>query len=117
MSKNLIQTQPLTVSNMSSGHQQIRNKDYTLIDIYHPPQCMQQRITNSIFITELTEFLTEVTSKHNNILALGDFNIHIDDLEDADSCLLLDTISGFNLKQEVDIPLHNMGHILDLIIM
>ena len=42
-----------------------RNKDYTLIGIYHPPQGAQQGITNSIFITEFTEFLTEVTSKHN----------------------------------------------------
>ena len=92
----------------------IRNKDYTLIGIYHPPQGTQQGITNSIFITE---FLTEVTLKHNNILALGDFNIHIDDLEDADSCLLLDTISEFSLKQQVNIPMHNLSHTLDLIIM
>ena len=71
---------------------------------------------NSNFITEFTEFLMDVTSKHNNILTLGDFNIHIDDLEDADSCLLHDTINAFNLKQQVNIPTHNLGHILDLII-
>ena len=94
----------------------IRNKDYTLISIYHPPQGTQQGITNSNFITEFTEFLTDATSKHNNILTLGDFNIHIDDLEDADSCLLHDTINAFNLKQQVNIPTHNLGHILDLII-
>ena len=52
---------------------------------------MQQGITNSVFITEFTEFLTEANSKHNSILILGDFNIHINDLEFADSCLLLDT--------------------------
>ena len=69
------------------------------------------------FITEFTEFLTEATPKHNNILILGDFNIHINDLKDADSCLLLDTISAFNLKQHVDIPMYNLGHTLDLIIM
>ena len=47
---------------------------------------------------------------------MGDFNIHMDDLEDTDSCLLLDTINAFNLKQQVYIPTHNQGHILDLII-
>ena len=95
----------------------IRNKDYTIIGIYHPLQGTQKAITNNNFITEFTELLTDVNSKHNNILTMGDFNIHMDDLEDADSCLLLDTINAFNLKQHVNIPMHNQGHILDLIIM
>ena len=90
----------------------IRSKDYTLICIYHPPQCVQQVITNSNFITEFTEFLTDITSKHNNILKMGDFNIHMDDLEDVDSCFLYDTINAFNLKQ-VNIPMPNLGHILN----
>ena len=94
----------------------IRNKDYTLIGISHPPQGMQQGITTCTSITEFMEFLTEITSQHNNILELGDFNIHIDDLEDADSWLLLDTISAFNLKQLVYIPTHNLGHTFYLII-
>ena len=47
---------------------------------------------------------------------MGDFIIHMDDLEDVDSCLLHDKINAFNLKQQVNIPMHNLGHILDLII-
>ena len=58
----------------------------------------------------------DVISKHNHILTVGDFNIHMDDLEDADSCLLHDTINAFNLKQQINIPMNNLGHILDLII-
>ena len=95
----------------------IRNKDYTIIGIYHPPQVTEQGIRNIFFITVFTVFLTEATSKYNNIFILGDFNIHINDLEDADSSLLLDTISAFNLKQQVDIPTHYLGHTLNLIIM
>ena len=91
----------------------IRNKDYTLIGIYHPPQGAQQAITNSNFITE---FLMDVTSKHNNILTMGDLNILMDDLENVDSCLLHNTINAFNLKQQINIPMHNLGHILNLII-
>ena len=53
----------------------IRNRDYTLIGIYHPPQGTQQAITSCNFITEFTEFLLDVTSKHNHILTMGDFNI------------------------------------------
>ena len=94
----------------------VRNRDYTLIGIYHPSQGTQQTITNSNFITEFTEFLMDVTSKHNNILTIGDFSIHMDNLEDVDSCLLHDTINAFNLKQQVNIPTHNLGPILNLII-
>ena len=47
---------------------------------------------------------------------MGDFNIHMDDLEDADLYLLLDTINAFNIKQQVYISMHNQGHILNLII-
>ena len=57
---------------------------HTLIGIYHLLQGTERVITNSVFITEFTEFLIEATSKHNNILILRDFNIHINDLEDAD---------------------------------
>ena len=94
----------------------IRNKQYTLIGIHHPPQGTQQAITNGNFITEFTKFLMDVTSNHNNTLTVGDFRIHLDDLEDADSCLLHATINAFNLKQQVNIPMHNLGNILNLII-
>ena len=43
---------------------------------------------------------------------MGDFNIHMD----VDSCLLHDTINVFNCKQQVNIPIRNLGHTLDLII-
>ena len=35
---------------------------YALLGVYHPPVAMQQGITNSIFIDDLTELLTEVVS-------------------------------------------------------
>ena len=37
-------------------------------------------------------------------------------MEDQDAQILLDTIAVFNLKQHVNIPKHNPGHTLDLII-
>ena len=98
---------------------------YTLTGIHQPPQGMQQGFTNT-FSTEFTDFLTEATpqhnnilttSQHNNILILGDFNIQINDLEDADSCLLLNTTSAFNLTQQVDVLMHIPGQTLDLIIL
>ena len=53
--------------------------------MYHPPVGTQQGITNSIFIYDLTELLTEIVSNHNNIVILGDINIHLNESEDTDA--------------------------------
>ena len=47
---------------------------------------------------------------------MGDFNIHINDSEDQDAQTLQDTLNAFNLKQHINIPIHNLGHTIDLII-
>ena len=47
---------------------------------------------------------------------MGDLNIHINDLEDWDAQILKDTLNAFDLKQHINIPTHNLGHTIDLII-
>ena len=47
---------------------------------------------------------------------MGDFNIHINDLEDWDAQILKDTLNAFDLKQHINIPTHNLGLTIDLII-
>ena len=55
--------------------------------IYHPPP--GNNITNAIFIDEITELLANRITKYNNMVILGDLNIHIDDLSNTDShCLM-----------------------------
>ena len=57
---------------------------------------MQQGITNSTFIDNLTE-LTEVVSNHNNTVILGDVNIHLNEPEDTDAEALCDISEAFNI--------------------
>ena len=47
---------------------------------------------------------------------MGDFNIHINDPEDQGAQTLQDTLNAINLKQHVNIPTHNLGHTIDLLI-
>ena len=56
-----------------------------LLGVYHPPVGTQQGITNSIFIDDLTELLTEVVSNHSYLIILGNINIHLNKLEDTDA--------------------------------
>ena len=46
--------------------------------IYHPPP--SNDTTNETFINEITELLANRIAKYNNMVILGDLNIHIDDL-------------------------------------
>ena len=69
----------------------------TLLSIYHPPVGTQQGITNSIFIDDLTELLTELVSNHNNLIILGDIDIHLNEPEDTDAKALCNNLEAFHI--------------------
>ena len=79
-----------------------------------PSNC--QGSTDATFIDQLTDLLTTLQTKYNNIIILGNINMHIDDPNNQNACILYDSINAFNLTQHVKIPTHNKGHALDVII-
>ena len=89
---------------------------YTIIGIYHPPQGANPNVSNANYLDQLTDLLSHVIPKHQDIILMGDFSIHINDSEDWDAQTLQDTLTAFNLKQHINIPTHNLGHTIDLII-
>lgn len=54
--------------------------------------------------------------ENSNIVITGDFNIHVDDVEDPDVNVFLDTLEALGLTQHVCEPTHEKGYILDLVI-
>ena len=52
---------------------------------------------------------------YNNIVILGDLNLHINDQEDPDTNIFIDTITALGLDQYVDFVTNNKGNILDLV--
>ena len=70
---------------------------------------------NAIFIYDITDFLADKIGKYNNIVMLGDLNMHVDDLTNADAHIFNDTMQAFGLKQHVTSPTHKYSHILDLV--
>ena len=55
-------------------------------------------------------------SANIDLVFVGNFNIHIDDLSDVNSIHFLKLLNTLNLCQHVSFPTHNSGHVLDLII-
>ena len=51
---------------------------------------------------------------YNNIVILGDFNLHINDQEDLNTGIFIDTITALGLDQYIDFATHNKGNSLDL---
>ena len=47
---------------------------------------------------------------------MGDINLHIDNIDDQETQMLLDSLAAFTLTQHVRIPTHYKGHTLDAII-
>ena len=53
---------------------------------------------------------------NEDIIILGDFNIHMDNSNDNDATKLMDMIESLALKQHAEEPMHIFGHTLDLVI-
>ena len=51
-----------------------KHNTMTVVVIYHPPYSTQHPITNAIFLDEITEWLADVLTNHNNLILDGDFN-------------------------------------------
>ena len=93
---------------------EIKNKSLHVIGIYHPPPNAQDNATNNMFLDEITELLTALIPKYNNLIIMGDFNMHIDDITNAENLIFNDTMEALGLLQQVRTPTHMQGNILDL---
>ncbi|CAL9690879.1 unnamed protein product [Knipowitschia caucasica] len=77
--------------------------------IYRPPK------TCTSFLSDFTDFYTQLSSISPSVLLLGDFNIHVDNPHSKFTADFLDILNCLNLTQYVNSPTHSHGHILDLI--
>ena len=82
----------------------------TFVTIYRPPKY------NAEFFDEFAKLLSIVCIDFDCVVLVGDFNIHVDNLDDGSTKELLNILDNFGLSQHVTSSTHNKGHILDLII-
>ena len=76
--------------------------------IYRPPG---QSAIN--FFADFTEWLTENLLQDCNPIILGDFNLHLNDINSDDAMNLQDTMDALELIQHVNFATHCSGNILD----
>ena len=82
-----IQSQNTRSFEHASWSVSINNKSLTITGIYHPPP--KDRTTNSMFIDDVTEHLSELLINKQNNIILGNFNMHIDNPFDPEAGILM----------------------------
>ena len=87
-----------------------------LVIVYTPPYSAAHPITSSTFFPELSEYLESLVLSKVPICISGDFNVHLDVSDDADTIAFADLLGLLCLKKYVKSLTQVMGHILDLII-
>ena len=87
----------------------------TVVVIYHPPYSTGHPITNAIFLDEITEWLADVIRNHNNMILARDFKLHVNDENDTDASIFIDTIEAMGLQQHVIYPTYKSDNTLDLV--
>ena len=95
----------------------IRNRKLTLVDIYHPPAGSSTGNTHARFPEEISQLIQFLITNHTNLVLLGDFNIHAQDIENPNSLVYNDTMEALGLQQHIDKPIHKLENTSDLIYM
>ncbi len=85
-------------------------KSLAIVTIYRSPGPLNN------FLIDLSDFLSTLVVKYENFLVTGDFNIHMDNMNDESTKKMASLLQNLGLKQHVDFPTHLHGHILDLVI-
>ena len=87
-----------------------------LVIIYRPPYSDKHRVSTNAFFTEFLNYLESILMCKEQLLITGDFNIHVDIVDDSDSLKLLDLLVSLGLRQHLSQLTHLHEHTLDLII-
>ena len=94
---------------------EIHGNSVTCIAIYRPPYSLTNQEMVTKFLDEFPVWLANILGSFNNMIALGDFNIHINDENDNEAGIFIDTMIALGFNQHVSFPTHQAGNILDLV--
>ena len=94
----------------------IANKAVHIMGIYHPPKSSSNNSTMNLFFEELSHYLTENINSYEELIILGDTNIHYDSKTNNETTAFQELLCSFGLQQLVNCPTHISRHRIDHII-
>ena len=85
----------------------------TIVAIYRPPYSTINQATTQSFFEEFTNLIETKSNEYNNIIVQDDFNIHINNDQDAEANRFKDIMEALGLQQHVSFSMHRYGNTLD----
>ena len=118
----LIHKDKLSVKTENSGKKKcfeylinsIKNRNYKfrILSVYHPPYSTKNRISNVVFLDDFIEFLTNIIPMYNNVLVVGDSNLHLNKA-DPDAEVFENSMDALGFVPHVKFLTHKLGNTLD----
>ena len=87
-----------------------------IIVVYRPPPNSKNKFTTVKFCNEFSSFLEDKILSTGRLCIVGDFNFHVDNLQNTDASRFCNLLETFDLVQHIKESTHLKGHTLDLII-
>lgn len=87
-----------------------------MVVIYRPPPSSKNKLITAEFFNEFAKLTKEPTNFYRPLLIAGDFNFHIDNIDNADARNFLDFLESANMTQHVTGSTHSKGDALHIII-
>ena len=94
------------------GYVLTKSSHFLLLGIYRPGS----QAPTAAFFEELTSVFEQLATYRCSVVVCGDFNIHVDQSQDAHAERLSQLLQSFDCQQHVNQPTHTAGHTLDLVI-
>ena len=92
------------------------SRSLRIVILYRPPYSDQHKVTTEKFLMDFSTYLETLLLVKEELLIVGDFNIHVDISNDVDAIKFLDLLDSVGLQQHIKKPTHVHGHTLDLVI-
>ena len=93
---------------------QIRLKDkdqkyqtFEILAVYHPPPSENNKHSIQSFIDDFLELYMELGTTCTNLIIMGDFSIHVYDMDNSDAEQFNDVCTGVGLEQVVNFGTHD----------
>ena len=115
---DLIQTQKGEKSSFefAKWHLKYKGQSTMVVGVYKTPYSRNHPVTEAVFLNEFADFLENIVMFNGKLIILGDFNLHVNDRENSSGSRFLDLLESVGLVNHINVPTHNKGNTLDLII-
>jgi hypothetical protein len=82
---------------------------FRIILVYRPPPSTKNKYTFTMFMDDFPNLLEDVIILPGKLILTGDFNIHMDDVDDSETKRFSELLDSFDLCQHINVPTFPAG--------